>query len=127
MEIEGLLNSKLLQLMSIDMEKEQIRSLLHMGEEPEPEPPKVEPPKRQITMASPGQKPAQPAPPSASVYRAPEPQYDVRAGRSQPAPKMIAEEKQQVRSVKSASFDSFDVPESFLGQADIPMSNFRPY
>jgi hypothetical protein len=80
-----------------------------MGEEPEPEPPKVEPPKRQITMASPGQKPAQPAPPSASVYRAPEPQYDVRAGRRQPAPKMIAEEKQQVRSVKSASFDSFDL------------------
>ena len=126
MEIEGLLNSKLLQLMSIDMAKEQIRSLLHMYEEPEPEPPKVEPPRRQITMATAGQaqRPVQPAPQPVQAYRAPEPQYDARAVRSQPAPKMIAEERQQVRSVKSAAFDSFDVAENFLSQSDLPMSNF---
>jgi flagellar motor switch protein FliN/FliY len=121
MEIEGLLKSKLLQLMSIEMAKEQITTLMHFGEEPEPEPPKAEPPKKQQPPVTPSQRPAQPAAPA---YRAPEPDYSPWAERSQPSSKMIAEEKQQVRAVKSATFESFDEQEDYLGQSDMPMSNF---
>jgi flagellar motor switch protein FliN/FliY len=90
-EIEGLLKSKLLQIMSIKMAKEQIISLMHIGEE---ETVSVTPVKQ---ASRPEQKAAQ------STVKAAVQNPGINKNSSP------QEDKQQVKAVKSASFDSFDV------------------
>ena len=81
MEIEGLLRSKLMQIMPIDMAKAMIGKLMA------PEPAESPPPKK----AAPPPKPA--APPPAAAPKAPPPQ-----------------EQKRVQPVKPAAYQSFDEP-----------------
>ncbi len=93
-EIEGLLKSKLLQIMSIKMAKEEIISLMHIGEEETVS----APPAKQASR--PEQKAVQSIAQNADKGMAQNPGV-----KKSSAPQ---EEKQQVKAVKSASFESFD-------------------
>jgi flagellar motor switch protein FliN/FliY len=94
MEIEGLLKSKLMQVMSVEMAKSMIQQLLNPPEA-KPEPPKKAP------AAAP------PAPPPAP---APAPRPQQAAAAKPPA------ENKRVQPVKPATYQSFDEPVS--GAAD---------
>ena len=97
MEIEGLLKTKLLQIMSIKMAKELISSLMHIGEGPEEAPAPPPPPPKPQPAAPPKQQPAPPPQP----------------------------EKQHVKAVKPASYQSFDEPVPAAFAADVNTANFE--
>lgn len=98
MEIEGLLKSKLLQIMSIDMAKELIASLMHTGEDE----------KESGSAPEPKKGAAVPSGPRASV---PEPSAAVPfAGKSEAAVQPHVK-PQGVKSVKPAQYQAFDGPE----------------
>jgi flagellar motor switch protein FliN/FliY len=99
MEIEGLLKSKLMQIMSVDMAKEMIQQLMHPADT-KPEPPKIAP--------APAAAAPQPAP-------APRPQQT-------PAARPPADTK-RVQPVKPATYQSFDEPVS-AGNMNITQVNY---
>lgn len=95
MEIEGLLKSKLIQAMSIDMAKELISSLMHVPDQKE----------ERVSAPEPEPVPARPIspPPFSSPVSAPS---AVRGGQS-----VQTAERQRVKSVKAAQYESFDEEE----------------
>lgn len=112
MEIEGLLKSKLLQIMTIDMAKELITSLMHPAEEP------PEPPQRAVSPAKPAPAPAPRAaePRPAAAPRAPE--------RSRGSERPPAPEPQRVKAVKPADYLTFDESPSTAVGLDSDLTNF---
>jgi flagellar motor switch protein FliN/FliY len=104
MEIEGLLKSKLLQIMSIEMAKDLISSLMHVDgpEEAAPQP------KAPAHAAGPVPSRAPAEPPPAAQRPAARPEAD----------------KQRVKSVKPASFASFEEEPSVSPVQDISSTNF---
>ncbi len=112
MEIEGLLKSKLLQVMSIEMAREEIRTLMHMGEagaKSKPEAYRQETGKTQSMKTAASDSPAR----ESAARR-----------EASLAGKATAEERQQVRSVKSATYESFDPPIQAASSQDVSSSNF---
>jgi len=103
MEIEGLLKSKLLQIMSVDMARELIVSLMHPGEEGENKP---EPPNVRIANAPPPFPPAAAAAADAGRGALGAVPAAVQAGCSAAA--VPAADKQRVKSVKPAQYNSFE-------------------
>ncbi len=112
MEIEGLLKSKLLQVMTIEMAREEIRTLMHMGEAGAKSKPEAN---RQEAAKAQSMKPV----PSDRNTR--ESTARREASQSGKAP---AEEGQQVRSVKSATYEAFDPPAQAASYQDNSASNF---
>lgn len=105
MEIEGLLKSKLLQIMPIDVGKELIASLMHVEQEPEEkEPEKIEIPVKESPL------------------------LDERASaispRSQERKKAPPIETTRVQSVKPATYQSFDDQDEISSAVDSNASNF---
>ncbi|MPM03699.1 hypothetical protein SDC9_49966 [bioreactor metagenome] len=116
MEIEGLLKSKLLQIMSIDMAKELISSLMHSGE---------------------GEEEIKPAPGPARVFNGPDAaSHESCAGIPQPRkiaaasalnknPDVKSVNKNQgVKSVKPVQYQAFDEPEKASPHQDVNIKNF---
>lgn len=101
MEIEGLLKSKLLQIMSVDVAKELINLLMNPGNEPEE--PKSAPSGKKAVTPSPA------VPPAAPVKR---------------ADAAIPKEAQPVRAVKPAVLQSFDEPAGLTQEQETESANF---
>jgi flagellar motor switch protein FliN/FliY len=104
MEIEGLLKSKLLQIMPIDMAKDLISMLMKTHAHSEPEAPQPEPPA----------KPTAPVPAASPVSAA------KRSASAAPPAKA-----QPLKAVKPAVFQSFDEPVAQATEEDEKASNFE--
>lgn len=104
MEIEGLLKSKLMQVMSVDMAKDMIRQLMHPLEA------KAEPPKR-APAAPPPRAAAAPSP-------APAPRPQQAAAARPPV------DNKRVQPVKPATYESFDEPFQTIGNETITQINY---
>lgn len=104
MEIEGLLKSKLLQIMSVDMAKELIASLMHLDEEPEE---------------------SKPAPEPARVVKAPAPfPPPAPSSAARSAPGTLPADKQRVKSVKSAKYEAFEEEAQVFQTQEAGTANF---
>ena len=113
MEIEGLLKSKIIQAMSIEMSKGLISSLMPVHDEPDSKPvlqPTPEPP--------PPWPPVTASPPPVTDSR-PEPASPLRNG-----PGMQVVEQQRVKPVKTVSYDSFDEEGESQIDVGLGLSNF---
>ncbi len=79
MEVDGLIDSEIMQILPVNVAKEMVESLLGGGSESAPAvetpPPPEPPPPPQMTPAAPPPPPPQAAPPPQQQYAAPPPQY----------------------------------------------------